>query len=89
MSFKVPQLNENIYLFNPIGFLNNPTWKEAKVININLEEKYFETDEYIKYPFEGEIKECNKFSLECFQIIWFETIKMLPFIKIHYDKYFK
>ena len=89
MSCKVPQLNESIYLFNPVGLLNIPTWREAKVIKVDLEEKYFETDYCIKCLKDNEIKEYNRFSLECFQIIWFETLKSLPLAKPHYDKYFK
>ena len=77
--------NQEIILFNPIGFIGKPSWLQAKVIKV--EDEYFVTDKSVKIPNSEGIELANIFLRSSYQICWFTLNEKLPIAINHYNKF--
>lgn len=84
-----PIVNDIVYLFNPKSKFHFPTWIETKITSVDMDDNSFETEAKITYELNGEIYSCFKFSFEGYHIVWFDSIKRLPLVNNHYNKYYK
>lgn len=82
---KLPFINQEVILFNPVGFMGKPTWLQSKVLKV--EEEYFITDKSIKIPNSEGIEIANVFLKSSYQICWFNANEKLPLAINHYNKY--